>query len=224
MRGLEAGELRIAAFTTAAAGLLPDPIKRFRVEHPHVRVTLHESEPPEALDQLAEGEVDVAVVFTYGGVPEAWAAAALTPIVDEPLYVVMPVDHRLADEPVASIACLDDEDWLKGPHQAAEIVAGDADAIPAGDFVYRGQDFVTVQRLVAAGAGVAVVPRLALNELATDVVARPLGGDPSSRRVFAATQRSLAPRAGAQRFVELLADGAQTLAQAWRDDRALVEA
>ncbi|HLM64915.1 MAG TPA: LysR family transcriptional regulator [Acidimicrobiales bacterium] len=74
--GLRAGRVRIAAYPTAAATIVPGAIAALLADHPGVDVSLRELEPPEALAALRAGEVDLAVTFRYPEAPVAVAAGA----------------------------------------------------------------------------------------------------------------------------------------------------
>jgi molybdate transport repressor ModE-like protein len=212
VRRLESGELRIAAFATAGSGLLPGPIARFRDAHPGVRVALSESEPDQALARLRHGEVDLAVVFAYDGALEESDTLEVVHLLDDPLYVIVPARHPLAAAKAVTPQQLRAEPWLQG---SFPLPGSDGDAPPlaaAGDeLAYRGGDFLTVQRLVGAGAGLALVPRLALDRIDTDIVARPLAGTPHSRRVLVAMRRTSTPDITSRRFAELLHEAASRL-------------
>jgi molybdate transport repressor ModE-like protein len=216
---LEAGEVRVAAFATGAAGLLPEPIAQFRAAHPAVQVALAESEPAEALQRLRDGEIDIALVFAYGTGPDDSDALEATHLLDDPLYVALPVGHALASERAITLDQLRASGWLRGRNPLAVLDNGDVSTASGAQtgLVYRGGDFLTVQRLVAAGTVVALVPRLALalGTVDREIVVRPLAGEGHIRHVFAATRRTPAPTAAAQRLLELTLHAARDLQAAW---------
>jgi molybdate transport repressor ModE-like protein len=63
--GLRTGRVRVAAFPSGSATLIPAAARALRDAHPGVSLTLEEAEPPEALELLRTGEVDVALTFSY---------------------------------------------------------------------------------------------------------------------------------------------------------------
>ncbi|HET9081428.1 MAG TPA: LysR family transcriptional regulator [Trebonia sp.] len=65
--GLRAGRLRLAAFPSALAAIVPAAAAILHERHPSVDLRLTEAEPPEALRMLKAGYVDVALVFRYEG-------------------------------------------------------------------------------------------------------------------------------------------------------------
>lgn len=88
VEGLRAGEVRLGAGTTAATYLLPPVLARYRAMHPQIRYLLREVTSDEAIDALARGELDLAVVSAEGYEP--W-------YVDELVLVAAPgVDAKAA--------------------------------------------------------------------------------------------------------------------------------
>jgi molybdate transport repressor ModE-like protein len=216
VRRLVGAELRVASFTSATAALLPSATARFGDTHPAVRVVLDDIEPDAALRRLRSGDADLAVVFFHGPPGPEWDAVALRHLVDEPLLAIAPPGHALATEPgPVSIGRLARERWLRGRHSPPLAAVGVA-AARAPRVAYGGQDYAAVKRLVAAGAGVAVVPRLALDPVPPGVVVRPLEAAAGRRRVAVARPSGRPPSAPAEHFAALLAEAAGALAGAER--------
>jgi DNA-binding transcriptional LysR family regulator len=63
--GLRSGRVRLAAFPSALATLVPAAAAMLSAETPGLEFMLTEAEPPEALRMLRAGYVDVAVVFRH---------------------------------------------------------------------------------------------------------------------------------------------------------------
>ena len=173
--GLRAGRVRVGAFPSASATLMPGAARTLRDAHPGVSVSLVEVEPPEALELLRAGEIDVALAFGY---PEAELAANadldVEPLFQDELVLVVPEARRTRR---LTLADLKDETWIAGCERCrAHLLhlAGEAGFQPA--IAYATDDYVTVQSLVAAGLGVTVLPSLALRaHLRSDVRTIPLG-------------------------------------------------
>lgn len=70
LSGLRTGEVRVGAGATVVTYLLPNVLARFRAKHPGVTFVLRESTSREALDDLASGAIDLAVVVEPRG--DAW--------------------------------------------------------------------------------------------------------------------------------------------------------
>lgn len=159
--GLRTGKVRLAAFPSALATLVPAAAARFAEKHPDLDLALTECEPPEALTALRNGDVDVALVFEH---TDATTAAGFTTstVLDEPLYVVSradaPIDGR-RDE-LASYA---DRRWIAGCERCRmHLLASCARAGFTPDIAFETDDYVAAQALVAAGLGVTTLPGLAL--------------------------------------------------------------
>ncbi|NUW43219.1 LysR family transcriptional regulator [Nonomuraea rhodomycinica] len=113
------------------------------------------------------------------------------PVAHDP--VAHPSAARPSDEPVA-LGDLEGETWI-GPHPGNPIRDVIAFACEqAGftpEFAHCSDDFRAVVALVGAGAGIALVPRLALRDMTlSGVTVRPAPGP--ERRVFAAVRRGAA--------------------------------
>src|SRR5918999_555239 len=65
--GLRGGRLRMAAFESAGATLMPLAIAAFRERHPAVELSLSLSEPEDCVPLLKSGELDLAIVFESAG-------------------------------------------------------------------------------------------------------------------------------------------------------------
>jgi DNA-binding transcriptional LysR family regulator len=162
--GLHAGRVRIAAYPTAAATLVPGALAALRADHPAVEASLQELEPPEALAALRAGEVDLAITFRYPeGAPTSERDLVTTELGQDPIDIVVPSTHRRSDAEHHRLRDLADETWVAGCDRCrAHLVdtCRRAGFDPAVAFVT--DDFVTQQALVAAGLAVAAMPRSTL--------------------------------------------------------------
>jgi len=86
--GLHAGEVRLGAGATACTYLLPPELARFRRVHPGIRFLLRETTADEALDALANGELDLAIATVDEG-GEAWREDPLV-LVASPTWIAAP--------------------------------------------------------------------------------------------------------------------------------------
>jgi DNA-binding transcriptional LysR family regulator len=161
--GLRAGRVRLAAFPSALATLVPSAAARLAAVHPGVELALTEAEPPEALTALRNGEVDAALVFEHDQTPEGVRNATLTPVLEEPLYVVTPGGSDDADGSDAGLAAYAERSWIAGCERCrAHLVAACERAGFTPRITFQTDDYVAVQALVADGLGVSVLPGLAL--------------------------------------------------------------
>jgi DNA-binding transcriptional LysR family regulator len=205
--GLQAGRLRIAAFPSALATLVPVAAARFATAHPGIELSLREAEPPEALTALRNGEVDLALAFDYdhGPVPADNSHLTTTPLLREPIYIV-----TSGHEP-RSLGTYGDERWIAGCERCrAHLVAECGKAGFAPIIGYETDDFVAAQALVAAGLGITVLPGLALLAHRHQAVhIRRLPGD--HRTVTATTYGKPPAPLPVQAFFTALAEAQATL-------------
>jgi DNA-binding transcriptional LysR family regulator len=196
-RGAVAGQVTVAAFATAARGLLPGVLKDLRSRYPELTVSLAELEPHEAVPALARGDLDLAVV-------QDWAEDALTVpdglsrrhLLDDPFDVALPAGHPLAGRDRLAITELAADDWISWSsgqicHDWFARTLGTHDARPR--IRHTASEHATQLALVAAGLGAAVIPRLGREPVPPSVRFVPLDPAPV-RRVFALWRASAAAR------------------------------
>src|SRR4051812_32327581 len=63
--GLSAGRVRMAAFASAIGVLAPAAVATLAARHPGLEVSLVDTHPPEAIELLRTGKVEVAIIFRY---------------------------------------------------------------------------------------------------------------------------------------------------------------
>ncbi|WP_454729278.1 LysR family transcriptional regulator [Cellulosimicrobium protaetiae] len=190
---LSAGRVRLAAFPSALATLVPDVVARLARDHPGLGVGLVEAEPPEALDALRRGAVDVALVFEHDRSPVDAEGLRAVPVLAEELFLVRAADPGRdegppgADPVLADLAQLADAAWIAGCERCrADLVGRCERAGFTPRVAFETDDYVAVQSLVASGVGVSLLPALALRahrDPRVDVRALP----GAARRVLAVT-------------------------------------
>lgn len=153
---LQAARVRLAANASPMSTLVPQALAELSQAHPGVSVDLVDSHPAEAMEMLRRGEVDVAVVFRHVGAQEEEHGFRLVALCDDPIYLI---SRRMGD----TLENHRDSAWIGGCTRCqAELDA----VCRRQDFAPRigssSDDMVVVQSMVAAGAGVAILPGLAL--------------------------------------------------------------
>jgi DNA-binding transcriptional LysR family regulator len=203
------GHLRTASFPTAGASLMPRAIAAFRGSHPGVEVSLAEGEPEEIAPRLRAGEFDLALLFEFPGVGERIATGLRRfELFDDPLHLALPAEHPLATrEKAPRLEDLREESWVQTSAAspcARHVVRS---CIAAGfepRVSFESDDYQTVQGLVAAGVGVALIPQLALSTVREDIVVRPLAPGSPARKVFAATPKGASATAAVATMLDVL--------------------
>ncbi|GMA21415.1 LysR family transcriptional regulator [Arsenicicoccus piscis] len=161
---LRAGTVRLAAFPSGAAVRVPPALERLRRIYPGVVVHLTEAEPPEALDAVRAGDVDVALVFGYDDDVAADTDLVLVPAGGDRSMLVLPREHQLATRRRPSLRALRSAEWIAGCERCrAHLLRSCAAAGFEPDVRHESDDYVVVQNLVAHGLGVSLLPRTALD-------------------------------------------------------------
>jgi DNA-binding transcriptional LysR family regulator len=188
--GLRGGRLRVASFPTAGATLMPLAIAEFRASYPQVELTLAEGEPEAIVARLRAGELDLALLFEFAGESLPAQDIARTDLLEDPMYLALPRAHPLAARERLRLADLASEAWVQTSSSspcARHVVRSCHAAGFEPNVAFESDDYQTVQGLVAAGVGVALIPELALSVVREDVAIRALSPAPPLRQVIAAT-------------------------------------
>ncbi|KAF0845502.1 LysR family transcriptional regulator [Nocardia caishijiensis] len=168
------GTLRIGAFPTAARTLLSPALVALSTEHPHLELTVTEIDPAGVPDALRAGTLDIALTHDYDLVPADRDRALHTePLHSETVYLATRAAVP-ADNPLRAHR---DSPWIAGtPGTLCHTMT--IRACQATGFTPRvrhhADDFDTVLALVAAGAGIAIIPGLALYAPPEHLVLTPL--------------------------------------------------
>jgi DNA-binding transcriptional LysR family regulator len=206
--GVSGGRLRVASFPSAGATLMPLAVAAFRESHPGVELTLAEGEPEEIAPRLRGGEFDLALLFEFpGGRERAGAGLRSVALLEDPMHVALPAEHRLAGKRTLRLADLREQDWVQTSATspcARHVVRSCLQAGFEPRVTFESDDYETVQGLVAAGVGVALVPRLALTHVHPGIVVRALSPQSPTRKVTAATLTSPSAIPAARAMIEVL--------------------
>ena len=189
---LSAGKLRIGAFATVDAVLVPQALATFRTAHPDVSISLAEGLSAELLGRLLAGEIDLAVVATYPDAPFDGDQFHLRHLVEDPLLVALHPDHPLAGRRDLRLADLAAETWIAGHGRAEDTLL--SACISSGfqpKIEYVVQEWTAKLGLVAAGLGPTLIPSLAAQAARPGVTLVPLHPvDRPTRLVCTATRRT----------------------------------
>jgi DNA-binding transcriptional LysR family regulator len=208
--GLRGGQLRMASFPTAGATLMPLAIAIFRAQHPEVELTLAEGEPEEIAPRLSAGEFDIALLFEFEGTSESLGPdLSRVPLFEDPMFLALPADHALARRQTLRLENLRAEAWIQtsASSPCAQHVVRSCHAAGFEPIVsFESDDYQTVQGLVAAGVGVALIPKLALSGARDDIAIRALSPHSPVREVIAATPEGTRLTAAAAAMRQILGD------------------
>ena len=184
---LRTRRVRVCAFPSANATLIPEAMALLALENPGIRVELLEDEPPDSLRRVAQGESDLTLAFTYPGLQDETPDDLVEiPLLEDQLTVLLPVGHPMLERRAVKLADLAEERWIAGClrcrtnllHECAQL-----GFVP--DIMFTIDDILTIQSLVAQGLGVAMMPGLTLSFLRRDTVEGRSLSPTSRRRVSA---------------------------------------
>jgi DNA-binding transcriptional LysR family regulator len=212
------GRVRIAAFQTAASGLVLPLLGSLPAQYPKLRLELAEMEAEEALELLPRGEVDIAVAEEYDYAPRRRdPSLAYRDVCRDPLVVVLPADHPLcADDPKkVPLAGLRDEPWAASRPGTAFSESLVRACRALGGFEpelrHRSNDLGVLEELVAAGEAVALLPSLGRPGRVPGVAVRHCAEAPLDRRIFLAARRGSTGRPAVQAVSRALREQALAL-------------
>jgi len=154
----DAGTVTLGTFQSASRGLLPDALRRLRTTHPAIEVRLDETPHLEQLERLATGQTDLAFVLAPVDGP-----FETRELVHDPFRFITARKSPRSDDrlpSLAQLARLPLISWQREPF-VLETLLESRGHHP--HVVLRSDDSATVQGLVAAGLGSAVLPSFALD-------------------------------------------------------------
>jgi DNA-binding transcriptional LysR family regulator len=184
--GVVASRLRVGAFPSAAAGLVPGAVRetRRRSAHPDIELDLRVMEPEPALRALVRGRIEVALMIDSPLQPvDVPDGVELLPVAEDPMMVALPPEHPLASRRSLDLSELAAEQFLLtevgGTCADSNIVrhaCRDAGFDP--QVRLESEDYNALQGMAAAGLGIALVPRMATIGAHPGIVLRPLRSAP----------------------------------------------
>lgn len=194
LRNEVAGTVRLGAFSSATATVVAAAWRSLAGEHgAGLVLRLTELEPEQSLVALNRGEIDLAVAHSYDLLPLALPVGCeRRDLLTDPVVAALPEDDPVARDggPVA-LAGLAERAWLSVPsvtscHQMLQRACGAAGFVPR--VIAQTSEYGPLLALVAAGAGVALLPRMGAPAVPAGVALRPLAA-PVNRHIFAVTRR-----------------------------------
>lgn len=188
--GVHAQRLRVGALSSTIRPVVADALAHVRLRHSGAALSVVEVGSDEGAELVRAGDIDLAVVATYGATPQAWTDLGVQELAVDPLLVVVPDDHDLAatTRPV-TVDRLAGAMWAGGspgrPHRIQQdLVLSDGSTPPKVPF--ETESYEVALALVAAGVALALVPASACLRLDGAVALR-VQGDPA-RALHAVTR------------------------------------
>ncbi|ART81966.1 DNA-binding transcriptional regulator OxyR [Oceanisphaera profunda] len=161
------GELHIGLIPTVGPYLLPYIIPALKQHFPELQLYLYEAQTHTLLKQLADGELDCLILAQLDNM-ENFGSLALY---HEPMLLAVPHDHAWANRRQVALSELTGEKllMLEDGHCLRDQALGFCFAAGIGeDQHFKATSLETLRNMVAAGSGLTLMPKLAINPLLTD--------------------------------------------------------
>jgi DNA-binding transcriptional LysR family regulator len=199
------GALRIGTFQSVGAKVLPEVMRRFLATWPHIELELRESPSDDDLLRLIErGELELA----FAMLPTLEGPFETQEILRDPYVLLVPADHELGGLERTSIADLGDL-TLIGNRACRSTALAEDELVQRGvdiDVAFRSDDNGTVQGLVGAGFGAALVPLLTVDRNDPRVCVLEIEPEIPHRRIALAWHRDRHRSPAARAFADLAAE------------------
>jgi DNA-binding transcriptional LysR family regulator len=196
----DAGTVRLAFLDSMATSLVPRLLHDVRAAAPRLRVSLRQEPGHEIMPHLASGIVELAIVSGRPAGPHGWVA-----LQEQRLVLVVPAGHRLAGRRRVRLAELAGSDFVSIPAGFGFRAHVDELFAAAGvtpRIAFEIGDLATIEGLVGAGLGVAVVPEQFAG--ASGTVGVPLAAPGASRVIGLTWRTDREPAPSARRFLSIV--------------------
>jgi DNA-binding transcriptional LysR family regulator len=188
LRGLpgETATVRLGAFPSAGAVLLPRTLTALRRTDPGITVTTRDGSTPALVRGLRAGSLDLAVLASappFRPPDTETPALVVETLAERTLYVAVPSLHPLAANDSVDVGELQGQRWIAGRSSGDETPLGVWPGLAGRpDVVHTSRDWLTKLRLVAAGCGLTTVPGGMVAAVPAGVRVLAVRGGPDERR------------------------------------------
>ena len=155
------GQVRLLSNTTAITEYLPELLADFLRAHPNLDIDLQELPSARITHALRQGAADLGIVSDAVDTDDLQTR----PFRDDPLVLILPPDHPLAEQSSLTFADTLNHDYVALGASSALAIHLEEQALHIGQRMpirIRVDGFDGVIRMVARGAGLAIVPRVAI--------------------------------------------------------------
>lgn len=178
LENLVAGDIRIAAFPSVAAAIMPSAIRSLRRQHPLLNIGFDEMEPEESLSALRTWQTDIAIIDDLNVLAGALDPGIETvPLAEDVFLVMMGRKHPLAENTDVTLHELRDESWVIDT-ASSNYTSMITQACQGSGFdpriVARCKGFEVSVALIREHCGISILPGLRASRDLTDVEVRPL--------------------------------------------------
>lgn len=199
LNGLQSGLIRIGTFSSVATHWLPNIIKEFQKDYPHIDYELLLGDYAEIEEWVIEGRVDCGFLK----LPTCPDFETIF-LEEDKLLAVIPEDHPLADCEKFPIAALCDGPFIlleKGENSEVSEIFRRCGLTPKVHFT-TWDDF-SIMSMVESGLGVGILPQLILRRTPYRILTKELDV-PAYRSIVLAMRSKKTASLAVKRFIEYL--------------------
>lgn len=192
LRGTVSGTIRVMAFPSIAAAVLPRAAELLAQSHPGLSLICENLEPQPALAALKSWQCDLAFMddLTLPPQPDL-RRLELAPVLRDELVAVLPANHPLAHAPKVALTALAELPWAMDPRPDTFSDVIERICVSAGfhpNVVVRFDGYSVISAFIARGGAVSLLPRARITlPLAEGIAVRPLA-EPVLRNIAMATR------------------------------------
>lgn len=209
LRDPDTGRVRLAFLHSLASWYVPEQLRRFRETAPAIGFELVQGPAHEITQRVLDGQVDIAITAPRPVSPDfGWRRL----YVDQ-LCLAVPHGHRLAGRTRVRLSAAAGEPFVAlaeqaGLRQLTDQLLAEDNVKP--EIVFEATEIPTVEGLVAAGFGVAVIP-VPRDGVKARAVHVPISNAGAKREVGLAWDKARDLSPPAQRFAAFLSDNASSV-------------
>lgn len=204
----QGGDVTIASFPSASELLVPGVLMAMR-QHPQVGLSLGEEDATERGFARLVHDYDIVIAHRSDGAESLdRRGLKVLPLLREPLDVAMPAGDPLENRAVLAPEDIADRDWVGVPEgypldRVLRRIAVQTGVEPR--IVFRSLHLPLLESMVAAGHGLALLPRYTSRRRAGGrLVFSPLGGVHAARHIEALVRPEQAVRPVVRNVLEIL--------------------
>ncbi|MGS2642845.1 LysR substrate-binding domain-containing protein [Streptosporangium sp. LJ11] len=193
LRPQDPGPLTVGSFSSANVSLVPEVFRRYRQANPDREVPLLPSTVCEQhMDDVRAGRLHLALATQWDVDDREFEGLKLDFLIEDEMLVALPRDHPLAGAWL-TLADLGNESWIEGSHPDCLGPLGKLFLESAGyepTVRFHCDDWTGKQGLVAAGAGITLLPSLAKRDIRGDIVLARVHDADLRRRIYLVSAES----------------------------------
>jgi DNA-binding transcriptional LysR family regulator len=186
---LALGPVRLGAFATAAAGLVPRALASLP---PQLNVTLREGTTPALTRALRAGTLDLAILALAPPFrpPDTSPALELTTLSERELLIGVSASHPLASAQAVEVEQLKGQVWVASRSDPGDSLLGVWPGLAERpDVRYVVRDWLAKLQIVAAGLAITTLAPITLDALPDRVKALAVRGEPQETRRLVVARR-----------------------------------